>query len=56
MFIIILRNLKFFIKCNNIKIRIIRVNKKIIEIEIIDDKQKNIKIIIFRISLQFKNN
>ena len=56
MSIMILRNLKFLVKCNEIKIRIIRIDERIIKIEIIDDKRNNIKIIISRMSLQFKND
>ena len=56
MLIMILRNLKFLVKCNEIKIRITRIDERIIEIEIIDDKRNDIKIIISRISLQFKND
>ena len=56
MSVMILRNLKLFVKCNEIRARIIRIDERVIEIEIIDDKRKNIRIVIFRISLQFKND
>ena len=56
MFVMIFRNLKFSIKCNDIKIRITRINQHVLEIEIVDDKKTNFKIVISRISLQFKND
>ena len=56
MFVIILRNLKFLIKRKKTRIRITRVENHVIEIEIIDDELKKIKIVLFRIHLQFKND
>ena len=56
MSIMILRNLKLFIKYNDIRARITRIDNHIIEIEIIDDKRENTKIVISRISLQSKND
>ena len=56
MFIMIFRNLKSSIKCNDIRTRITRINQHVLEIEIVDDKKKNFKIVISRISLQSKND
>ena len=54
--VMILRNLKSSIKCNDIRARITRIDQHVLETEIVDDKRTNLKIVIPRISLQFKND
>ena len=56
MFVMLLRNIRSFVMCNEIKVRITRIVEHVLKIEIIVDKSQNIKILISRISLNFKND
>ena len=50
------RNIRFFIMCNNIRIRLTRVTFHVLKIEMMLNKSIDKKILIFRISLDSKNN
>ena len=52
----LLRNIRSFVICNEIKIRITRIVENVLKIEIIASKSQNINILISRISLNFKND
>ena len=52
----LLRNIRSFVMCNEIKARITRVDNNVMKIEIIIDKCKSEIIAISRISLNFKND
>ena len=56
MFIMLLRNIRSFVMCNEIKVRITRIVENVLKIEIIANKSQNINILISRISLNFKND
>ena len=56
MFIMFFRNIRFFIMCNNIRIRLTRVTFHVLKIEMMLNKSIDKKILIFRISLDSKNN
>ena len=56
MFIMLFRNIKSFVMCNETRIRLIRIIVNVFEIEIIVDKSIDEKILISRISLNSKNN
>ena len=49
--IIIIRNLKSLVMCNDIRARLIHVDKNVLKTEVIDEKHVDIKILISRISL-----
>ncbi len=55
-FVIILHNFEFFLKYNSICTYLIYINQNIVKTKIINSKYYNIKILIFCISLKFKNN
>ena len=54
--VMLLRNIRSFIICNEIKTRITRIVENVLKIEIIVDKFQNINIFIFCILLNFKND
>ena len=54
--IMIIRNLKLFVMCINIRARFIHVDRNVLKTKVIDEKYVNIKILISRISLQSKDN
>ena len=56
MFIILFRNIKSLVMCNEIRIRLIRIIVNVFEIEIIVDKSIDERILISRISLNSKND
>ena len=56
MFVMLLRNIKSFVMCNDIRIRLIYITINVFEIEIIIDKSINEKFLISRISLNSKND
>ena len=56
MSLIILRNLSFPVQCNGTRVKLTRITSHVLKTEIIDDKCKNEKILISRISLQSKND
>ena len=56
MFVMLLRNIRSLVMCNEIRARITRVDNNVMKIEIIIDKYKNEIIVIFRILLNFKND
>ena len=56
MFVIIFRNFKFLLFCNEIQIRIIRTCFNFLNLKIIDDKCNDKKILLFRMKLIFKND
>ena len=53
---IIFRNFSFFVQCNDIRIKLIRVIQHVLKTEIINNKFKNEKILISRILLFSKND
>ena len=55
-FVMLLRNIRSSIMCNEIKVRITRIVENVLKIEIIANKSQSINILIFCISLNFKNN
>ena len=56
MFVMLLRNIRFFFMCNEIKVRITRIVENVLKIEIIANKFQSTSILISRISLNFKND
>ena len=52
----LIRNIKSFVICNEIRIRLIRIIVNVFEIEIIVDKSIDERILISRISLNSKND
>ena len=56
MFIMLFRNIKSFVMCNEIRIRLICIIVNVFETEIIVDKSINERILISRISLNSKND
>ena len=56
MFVIILRNIAFFVICNNIRIQIFKIIKNVLKAKIIVENYINKKIIILRIFLNSKND
>ena len=55
-FIILLRNIRSLIIYNSTRTRITRIEKNVIEVEIIASKFKNINVLISRILLNFKDD
>ena len=56
MFIMFFRNIRFSIMCNDIRAKFTRVTFYVLKIEMISNKSINEKILIFRISLNSKND
>ena len=56
MHIMLLRNIRSFVMCNDIKARITRIDESYIKVEIISSKFKNTFILISRIFLNFKDD
>ena len=56
MFVIILRNIVFFVICNDIRTRIFKIIKNVLKTKIIAENYVNKKVIISRIFLNLKNN
>ena len=56
MFIMLFRNIKSFVMCNETRIRLIRIIVSVFEIEIIVNKSIDERILISRISLNLKND
>ena len=50
------RNIRFFVMCNDIRARLTRVTFHVLKIEMISNKSIDEKILIFRISLDSKND
>ena len=55
-FVIILRNIAFFVMCNNIRTRIFKIIKNVLKTKIIVKNHVNKKVIISQIFLNSKNN
>ena len=55
-FIMFFRNIRFFVMCNDIRTKFTRVTFHILKIEMISNKSIDEKILIFRISLNLKND
>ena len=55
-FIMFFRNIRFFIMCNDIRAKLTRVTFHVLKIEMISNKSIDEKILIFRISLDSKND
>ena len=56
MFVMIFRNIQFFVMCNDIRARILIVDNNVLKTKIIVDKHVDHKIFISRISLNCKND
>ena len=56
MSIMIIRNLKSLVMCNDTRARLTHVYKNVLKIKVIDEKHVDIKILISRISLLSKND
>ena len=56
MFVMIFRNIQFFVMCNDIRTRLLIIDQNVLKTKIIANKHVNYKIFILRISLNCKNN
>ena len=56
MSIMIIRNLKFLVMCNDTRARLTHVDRNVLKTKVIDEKHADIKILISRISLQSKDD
>ena len=56
MSIMIIRNLKLFVMCNDTRARLTHVDRNVLKTKVIDEKHVDIKILISRISLQSKDD
>ena len=56
MFVMIFRNIQFFVMCNDIRARLLIVNQNVLKTKIIADKHVDHKILISQISLNCKND
>ena len=56
MSIMIIRNLKFLVMCNDTRARCTHVDRNVLKTKVIDEKHVDIKILISRISLQSKDD